>query len=95
MSPKTLPLPKPPDSTVELESLESKWEKIHKVQPLYNKPEDGDITRRMYADHYRISVQSAEERMKALVETGKWILVMVKGGYGDRPRLVLREVKND
>lgn len=91
MSLKTLPLPKPPDSTVELESLEGKWDKIHKVQPPYKKPKDGDITRRMFADHYHISIQAAEERMKLLVETGEWKLVMVKGAYGDRPRLVLRE----
>lgn len=90
-SQKTSRLPKPPDSTTELESLEGKWEKIHKAQPLYKKPKDGDITRRMYADHYHISVQAAEERMKLLVETGEWKLVMVKGAYGDRPHMVLRE----
>lgn len=93
MSRKTLPSPKPPDSTVELESLDRIWAKLEEDIPVYEEPKPSDVSKRMIAEKYGISLQAADDRMNKLVATGKWKFVKVKLGYGDRPHKVLREIK--
>lgn len=84
-------------STVEVldDPLADLWAEIDTVTPKYETPRETDITREMYAAHHNISIQSADDRMDKLVKTGKWKLVRVKGGNGDRPRTVLRKIKSE
>lgn len=59
--------------------------------PVYVELAPGDISKNMLAAKYNISVQAASERMKKLVETGKWKMVRVKLGYGAKPCMVIRK----
>lgn len=82
---------KPKDSTVELENLEAIWAEIESIVPRYSPPAPGDISREMLARRFNITNQSADERIRKLVETGEWEMVWVKE-RGKRPRTVLRKI---
>lgn len=68
------------------------WESIERIAPAYNDPEPGDITKPMMAAHYKISLQSVDEKMRRIAESGEYYMVVVKFATGGRPHTVLRKV---
>ena len=77
---------------VEDDPLAELWREIDSRNVLYEEPRETDIDAKMIAARYKISCQSAGDRMEKMAKTGEWKIVWVKGAQGERPRTVLRKV---